>query len=194
MSFLFHWYTIPSKRHDFYFIFSEVLENEVNLYEIPVPKGVQSPPKENDYEETTISPIPTEKEEQSASPVPPPLPPRRDRTSSDAQSRSSCGSILEEIKPGLPLRPQLTPKSEIYKGSNERLVEDDFCGRNLVLIENLYEDIFILLVVSWILSLKMTLDLSGNNLLTSSNNDLLNMTSKFLNCDAIFCWNLCDFK
>ncbi|XP_052082198.1 uncharacterized protein LOC127719885 isoform X1 [Mytilus californianus] len=106
---------------------SEIIENEVNLYEIPVPKGVQSPPKENDYEETTIITNSTEKEEQSASPVPPPLPPRRDRTSSDAQSRSSCGSILEDIKPGLPLRPQLTPKSEIYKGSNERLVEDDFC-------------------------------------------------------------------
>ena len=107
---------------------SIITEAEINFYEIPVAKGseTESLPTENDYEETTISPtsIDKEKEELSTNPVPPPLPPRRERTASDTHSRSSCGSILDEIKPNLTLRPQLTPKSEIYRGSSERLVDE----------------------------------------------------------------------
>lgn len=108
--------------------FSTTIDPELNFYEIPVPKGTEPEnlPKENDYEETTASNSSGDKgDDLSTSPVPPPLPPRRDRTASDAQSRSSCGSILEEVKPHLPLRPQLTPKSEIFKGSLERLIDDD---------------------------------------------------------------------
>ena len=116
--------------------FSIITEAEINFYEIPVAKGseTESLPTENDYEETTISPtsIDKEKEELSTNPVPPPLPPRRERTASDTHSRSSCGSILDEIKPNLTLRPQLTPKSEIYQGSSERLV-DESCGMDHII-------------------------------------------------------------
>lgn len=102
---------------------SATIDPELNFYEIPVPKSTETEnqTKENDYEETLV---PGDKGDDTG-PVPPPLPPRRDRTASDAQSRSSCGSILEDVKPNLPLRPQLTPKSEILKGSLERLVDDD---------------------------------------------------------------------